>query len=579
MFTEGVLNSARQFISTPMGWNYTSNETRAIDPFFTNRDRRVFFMHTLPASVGTTLLAMFSRIKNPRGVRGVFVDAFLPQFLATQLTDVEKSFGGDEAKFIRDRKIGTLDSFVNYSEEARNLFEDFLKRGALDPEYLKVLAQSNKAQKFLSVWLSEKYGHNSIARVGSVWLCCEKISILAIKTMEWSRPGAGYIELSTRYVDMSSAGCYPIENELKEGWKVDPEIVISARNDAFATYDALAGANFDGPFPNFLREKFGSAFSAVPKDLEMGVIGETCDVLGNLLPSSSLSSVGMCLSGEAFGEVLSHLLLDVTPENIVLVETILKETDQIGVREFAKYFVPTDWKKTHWQYLDTQKFLDLAQEEHTQAKPLVGYNRFAVETSIMAALQLRDGVKASGDFATVFANAGMGTVRSPFDKLPAEFESFTMAMRGMMTYRGWRDLQRMGFCTHLRTYVTTDLGYYKYDKVDYSPLKKAFLASAKDGVWLEHEMKRKGVPAILRQYPLALGWNIGFSVAANLRQWEFCDWQRSKYSVNHEVRQAFLSAENYLRELLPWWKDVSRADITPAYIFARGSTAIALENK
>lgn len=576
MYSENVLNTARQFINNPMGWDYTPSETKAVDAFFTNRDRRVFFMHTLPASVGTTLLAMFSRIKNPRGVRGVFVDAFLPQFLATQLSEVENVFGGDEARFIKERKLSTLDSFINYSAEANNLFEEFLKRGSLDPEYLKILAQSNKAQKFLSVWLSEKYGHNSIARVGSLWLCCEKVSILAVKTIEWSRPGAGYIELSTRYVDMSSAGCYPIENELKEGWGVDTEIIKSARDEAFATYDAMAGANFDGPFPNFLREYFGEKFKSVPKDLEMGVIGETCDVLGNLLPSSSLTSVGVCVSGEAFSEVLSHLYLDATPENIAIAEAILKEAENIGAREFAKYFEPNEWKKTHWQYLDTARFNDLSLEEKTQAKPLASYQRYPIEEAIASALRLRPGANVTDNFSVTLSGAGFGVVRSKFDKLPAEFESVTISARGMMTFRGWRDLQRMGFCTHLRTLVTTDLGYYKYDKLDYAPLKKAFTASAKEGVWLEHEMKRRNVPAILRQYPLALGWHIGFLVGANLRQWEFCNWQRSKYSVNHEVRQAFLSVEKYLRELLPWWKDVSRADTTPAYVFARGGTAVEL---
>jgi len=579
MFSEKVLDSAREFINTPLSWQFTPSEERAINPFFTNRNRRVFFMHTLPASVGTTLLAMFSRLKNPRGIRGVFVDAFIPQFLATRITEVEAVFGGDEAKFLKERNINSLDAFINYSAQAREFFEEFLKRSTLDPEYLRDLAQSDKAQKFLSVWLSEKYGHNSIARTGTLWLCCEKVSLLAVKSIEWSRPGAGYIEYSTRYVDSSATGTYPIENELNKGWGIDKGLIIDGRDQAFAAYNALKGDNFDGPFPSYLREKFGAYFQNVPKDLESGIFGETCDVLGNLLPLSALTSVGMCLSGEAFAEVLSHLILDATPENIALTEAILGETDQIGAREFGRYHVPNNWKKTHWQFLDTQQFLDLAKDEKPQTKPIASYSRSAVEEAIGGSLRLRSDVKSSADFIMQMANAGLNANREKFDKLPAEFEGYTVTMRGMMTYRGWRDLQRMGFCTHFRTMVTTDLGFYKYDKANFAPLENAFVATAKEGVWIEHELKRKGVPAQLRQYPLTLGWNIGFTVGANLRQWEFCNWQRSKYSVNHEVREVFLSVESYLRELLPWWNNVSRADVTPAYVFARGATAVVLSKE
>jgi hypothetical protein len=59
---------------------------------------------------------------------------------------------------------------------------------------------------------------------------------------------------------------------------------------------------------------------------------------------------------------------------------------------------------------------------------------------------------------------------------------------------------------------------------------------------------------------------------------EFSNWQRTKYSVNHEVRQPFLGFERMLRETYPWWKDVSRADMTSGYVFARGDKAVSLEN-
>ena len=100
-YPEKVLDLGRQFVSSELKYYWTPNESRAIQTCFTNLFSRVFFMFGLPANVGATILAMYSRLKNKRGLRGVFVDTFLPQFLATKLAVVEEEFGGDEAKFLK----------------------------------------------------------------------------------------------------------------------------------------------------------------------------------------------------------------------------------------------------------------------------------------------------------------------------------------------------------------------------------------------------------------------------------------------------------------------------------------------
>jgi len=107
-------------------------------------------------------------------------------------------------------------------------------------------------------------------------------------------------------------------------------------------------------------------------------------------------------------------------------------------------------------------------------------------------------------------------------------------------------------------------------------LRRAFAELAVKNWKLEQLLERNGIPIVLRQYPLALGYNVGFLMSSNLRQWEFCNWQRTKWSVNHEVRQVFVAIEETLRKLYPWWQHVSRADLTPAYVFARGKKGIPI---
>ena len=43
-----------------------------------------------------------------------------------------------------------------------------------------------------------------------------------------------------------------------------------------------------------------------------------------------------------------------------------------------------------------------------------------------------------------------------------------------MSFRGWRDIHRQGFCTHLRTFVTPEMGFYQYDKPAPAELAKVF---------------------------------------------------------------------------------------------------------
>src|SRR3989344_5466553 len=419
-YPEKVLDLAREFVFRPVGFKWTPNEERVLRLVFTNLERRVFFMFGLPANVGATVLAMYSRIKNKRGLRGVFVDSFLPQFLATKFSVVEEEFGGNEAKFLKENKIANLGDFINHSLKTAVLFEDFCQAMA-DPEYMASFADSKKTRVFLKTWL-DKYGHNSIARTANLWICCETISILTAKSLEWNRPGSGFIELSTRYVDMAGKDYYPIQMELQELYGVNPSIITSVVEKGFELYRELSGGdNFDGIFPNFLRGKYGHLYKDAPKDLEAGVIGETCDVLGNLLPCATLTSVGMSISGEALPKLLTHLILDNTPESLAIVEAIVEE------------------------------ILNTKMESRYTDRELGGLT----------------GLEC-------FLHQACSTKRGEFDKLPREFEVAAVLFQGMMSFRGWRDLQRQGFCTHFRSLVTPNLGFYRYYKPAPAELRNTF---------------------------------------------------------------------------------------------------------
>lgn len=572
---EILVQHAREFLqSKEFRPQFSELEKNTLRPFFTSTDGRVYFVHSLPETVTDVLVSMFSRIKNQRGLRGVFVDSFLPLFLASALPEVEKIFNGETEKFITFYGIDSLEKFVAQSEDSRRALKRFQDAMRMDPEYIAEFSSAPKVKKFLTAYL-DQYGHNSIARMAKLTLCLENISILAAKSVEWGRMGAGYIELSTRYVDMSAKGLYPAWQEC--AWfGVNPERVRKTMEHSFGVYQLLQGEKFSGLFPEFLRAHYKD-FRDISK-FEAGVIGETCDVLGNFLPCATLTSLGVAISGEAFPELLKHLILDGTPENMALSELILEEAKKIGGDQFSRHFEPSEWKKASWEYLDSsyyRLFPPFTAPYPSQiTRALLSPNEYVKYV-------LYEGFRKQPYFTDLQGfDAAIKKLkelpRGEFDKLPNHFEKVSAVFSGIASFRSWRDIQRQQLSTHYRTHVKP-IGFYRYDK----PAPKEFFAACQE-VWQKNyelycEMREKAVPPELMQYPMAMGNLIGFEFAGNLSQLEFCIWQRTKFSVNHEVRQIFLHMEHALRKQYPWWKDISRAEITPMYVFARTKEGIPLE--
>lgn len=555
---QDMTHVAKEFVWAPVGYQFTERERAVLSRFFTNHTRKVFFVRVLPPAFIATLLSMYSRIQNPRGLRGHFVDNLLPLILASFLPQFEREeVVKPVSKFITSYGLRTLDAFVDFSPETKALFDEFLAATAIDPAYLTKLSLSNKVKKFLGLFL-DQYGHNSIARMGQETLCVEQVSLLAAKSIEWSRPSSGFIELSTRFVNMAQSGLYPF---WKEFALVNPIMAKRAESEAnrlFVEYCArIDDTKSENSFSRFLTARYTGV---VPDDeLPTAVKGEVCDVLGNLLPAATLTSIGISMSGEAFQGLIRHLVLDYTPENAALAELIIKESAETGANQFLRHTNVTEWDYAMWEYFSTESYRGIPSGIHTFTGP----------DKMLARAILEEGGFDFGKIKDVLE------YRGPYDKLPRAFEGVSVVGRGAMSFRGWRDAQRQTFCTHRRTYLTPHLGFYRYDK----PAPREFFEACEkthvvQQMLYQHMDEHRLMSNETMQYPLAIGHLVGFSIGGNLRQLEFCGWQRSKHSVNHEVRQVFLALEKKLRVQYPWWEVLSRVDLTPAYCFARTKEGI-----
>ena len=563
--------AARDFVNAQVDYQFTERERRALAPFFSNDNRKVFFLSGLPESVVATLLAMYSRLKNSRGLRGHFVDQLVPILMIGGLDDSDESLKRREVKWklyqkeFRARGLHTLDEICDGDVLWGKDFETFVDSAA-KPDYWRIIADSPRIKDFKDEHL-DKYGHNSIARPARLLLCAERVSIQVAKILEETWPGTAFIELSSRYVDFGGKSQYPVWTELA---LINAQLGSMVRGNIEASVDEyrrLMGEKFDGPFPKFLRA-WATELELVTdaKDLESGIIGEACDVLGNLLPCSTLTELGLAVSGEAVGQMLKNLRLEGSPECVAVAQLIEDETERAGHSYFLRHHEPTPWEIASWVYLEpaNASFFDSAPYEQAKFRILAAYG--------MASDDAEDN---TANFSALLAGL-KETPRGEFDKLPKQFRGLSVMAQDVMSYRSWRDLQRQSLSVHFRSRVTPELGFYEYPKAWWWGLDDTFRDTHARDKEIYILMRARHVPPELAEYVMAMGNLVTYQITSDLRQAEFCGWQRSKWGVNDEVRQSFLKIEHHLRGTYPWWAQLSRADLTPHYVFARGSSPVVL---
>lgn len=531
---------------------FSEREKRILDRVFSNTDKNTYFIYGLPEELVTTLLARYSRIKNPRGLRGLFIEDFV-----TNIPIIGRIFTDPEGflKEYGDKKITDIPI-----EELEKLIGMGFSLGCYSS-----IVTVQKIKEFLTKFL-DAYGHNSIARMGIVHLALENISILAAKTVEWARPGVGYIELSTRFVDMRAKELYPAWRFFTSYYRKAESIEKHAMAcmGAYEDLYPVCVAHFEREFAHLDPSK-------------AAITGKVCDSLGNLLPCSTLTSLGVSMMGEAYQSVVRHLIADANPECAALAFEIIEEAKKVGNKILlGNHYMPgaTD----HIQY---QFWIRDCPNSSQEIRPDVFVKR---DYLVPNALALESIIKMSGanidatflEARNLFNDLGKrNSGHESYEKLPDWFEHASGIFSGLMSFRSWRDLQRMGFCTHKRGWVTPNLGMYLPPDMPQEFIEKYSELHLCERFLCDSDLTTSMYGfRMLAQYAYMVGNFVPYIVGANLREWEFVNWQRTKWGVNEEVRKVVLRTEEFLRYEYPWWERISRADTTWEYVFARGPKAI-----
>jgi thymidylate synthase ThyX len=264
---------------------FTTDEARALAPYFTNTDRPVFALINLPETVKGALFARYSR--SAKSLRRLFLDEFLGE--------VQR---GSDTTSGGARQAGAV-PLAGEVGMARAL-----------KLYARVL---------------NEYGDDSVAQLGGAHVACEGVSNVLTKVLEWGRLMA-YLEQSTRYV--------PYTDRPRGGWRYHTPIEIATSplaarfretlDSAFATYARWIPA---------LEAHFRAKYPKAPEDSEAvhrsAIRAKALDTLRGLLPAGTRSNVGLFGTGQAFEALLLRMFASPLAEVQACARLMLAELRQV----------------------------------------------------------------------------------------------------------------------------------------------------------------------------------------------------------------------------------------------------------
>jgi thymidylate synthase ThyX len=249
--------------------SFTADEQRRLAPHFTNLDKPVFALVNLPETVKGAMFARYSRYGGT--LRRLFLDEF-----ADSLPELPASFEGDEG--------------------------------------------TRAAQLYERVFL--EYGDDSVAQLGGAHLACEWTSNVLTKILQRPRL-ASYLEQSTRYIaydrPMGEGGGwrYYRDPSLGPGYTQAMDRVFELYSDALARVRAWVESTFPPPSAG-ARSAHRRAVNAKALDLVRG-----------MLPAASLSHMGVFASGQAYEQMVMHLLAHPLPEAQAYGAMMLTELEKV----------------------------------------------------------------------------------------------------------------------------------------------------------------------------------------------------------------------------------------------------------
>ena len=474
---------------------FTPEEKVILSSYVTNTDRSIFTLTNLPEVIKGALFSRYSR--STLGLRTLLLRDFIQK---------------------KESKFAEIQAGAKNPDTAQNA---------------KLAIES--AQNFYDRIL-DGYGDDSIGELGGAHLALENISILATKTVQDSRIGGSPLEKSTRYVSFADKIKLTSGKEEFRFYQ-EPTLLNSVHRDLyletcrnlFETY-----IRFTEPIRKHVRKQLPRDPEISKAAYERSVVARAYDIIRGLLPSATLTNMGVFGNGRFFETLITKLRAEPIKE--------LNEIGQFSYEELTKV-IPSFVRRADAEHRYFQDFRNFGQaqqelvrnfaETHlgqlkantTESVRLIDFDPEA-ETKLLAALlyshsglplqQIRESVSAMPDtekIKLIEQNIDLRDHRRHKPERGLEMVFYTFDILG--DYGMYRDLQRHRMLTQERQPLTTRYGYDTPDEIEDAGLAAeyhetmsrsadAFETIAKD---FPHEA----------QYVVPMSYNIRWYVNINLR--------------------------------------------------------------
>jgi thymidylate synthase ThyX len=455
----------------------TEAERARLAPHVTDLDGPVFALVNLPETVKGALFARYSRY--PGTLRRLFLDEFAESLPAMTGTGWDTAGEGKRAAELYER------IFVGY-------------------------------------------GDDSVAQLGGAHVACEWVSNILTKTLQRPRLAA-YLEQSTRYIAYDApmpGGGYRFYRDPALG--PEYEAAMDALFDVYAEALPRVRAWVEETFPRSEGEPEAARRRAVN--------AKALDLLRGLLPAGSLSHMGIYATGQAYEQLILHLLADPLPEARAYGSMIL-EAIKATMPSFVTRVERPDRGGEWIAYLERRRTaterwvtrLGLDRREAGDDRPSVRLLHVdGDEDLLLAALLFEDAaageeetleaVRALSDEERVRALADLvGERRNRRHRPGRGFEALRYRFEVVSDYGAFRDLQRHRMLTVQWQALTPDLGAAIPDEVAAAGCGDLY-ARALDRSRTEYERLVEIGLADAAPYALCLGYRIRYVLDMNARE-------------------------------------------------------------
>jgi len=462
----------------------TSAERARLAPHVTDLDGPVFALVNLPETVKGALFARYSRY--PGTLRRLFLEEFADSLPHTQSASRSDTGGG-----AWDGSEG---------ERAAQLYERI----------------------FVG------YGDDSVAQLGGAHVACEWVSNVLTKVLQRPRLAA-YLEQSTRYIAYDA----PMPGGGHRYYR-DPELgpeYEAAMDALFTTYAASLPRVrewIDGSYPRADCEPEAARARAVN--------AKALDLLRGLLPAASLSHMGIYASGQAYEQLILHLIGHPLPEARRYGEMILAAIQAV-MPSFVSRVERPDRGGAWAGYLAERRAagerwaarLGLEEADAAEARPSVTLTHVdGDEEQLLAALLFEAAGASEARTRATVAGLSDGARGELLADLVGErgnrrhrpgrgFEALRYRFEIVSDYGAFRDLQRHRMLTVQWQSLTPDLGAGMPDEVAAAGAGEAYREALDRSAAEYHRLADRGLAAAA-PYALCLGYRIRYVLDLNARE-------------------------------------------------------------